>query len=83
MAHDCGCHHGSLGAVGKILTPIEPEQTVEEVAHHHTGTLEIMKQMGINHCCGAHLTLTQAAASAGVPLDTLLAALNESRKTPA
>jgi iron-sulfur cluster repair protein YtfE (RIC family) len=32
--------------------------------------------MGINHCCGAHLTLREAAASAGVALDTLLDALN-------
>jgi regulator of cell morphogenesis and NO signaling len=83
MAHDCGCHHGSLGEVGKILGRIEPEQTVEEVAHRHPGALEIMKQMGINHCCGAHLTLTEAAASAGVTLDALLAALNEPRQIPA
>src|SRR5262249_16652350 len=38
--------------------------------------LEIMKTFGINHCCGAQLTLTEAAASASVPLDALLAALN-------
>jgi iron-sulfur cluster repair protein YtfE (RIC family) len=42
-----------------------------------------MKELGINHCCGAHLTLREAAAAAGVPLDALLAALNEPRKTPA
>jgi iron-sulfur cluster repair protein YtfE (RIC family) len=42
-----------------------------------------MKEMGINHCCGAHLTLREAAATAGVPLEALLAALNEARKAPA
>jgi iron-sulfur cluster repair protein YtfE (RIC family) len=42
-----------------------------------------MKEMGINHCCGAHLTLQEAAAAAGVPLDALLAALNESPTVPA
>jgi iron-sulfur cluster repair protein YtfE (RIC family) len=35
-----------------------------------------MKQMGINHCCGAQLTLAEAAAAAGVPLSTLLEALD-------
>lgn len=34
-----------------------------------------MKEMGSNHCCGAHLTLGEAAASAGIALDALLAAL--------
>jgi iron-sulfur cluster repair protein YtfE (RIC family) len=56
---------------------------VGDVAHHHAGALEVMKAMGINHCCGAQLTLREAAASAGVPLDTLLAALNEVQKAPA
>jgi iron-sulfur cluster repair protein YtfE (RIC family) len=42
-----------------------------------------MKEMGINHCCGAHLTLREAAATAGVSLEALLAALNEARKAPA
>ena len=54
-----------------------------DVAHHRAGALEAMKEMGINHCCGAHLTLSEAAAAAGVRLDALLAALNEPRKTPA
>jgi iron-sulfur cluster repair protein YtfE (RIC family) len=65
------------------LPPVRPEQTVADAAHHHAGALEIMKEMGINHCCGAHLTLSEAAAAAGVSLDALLAALNEPRKTPA
>ena len=58
---------------------IQAEQTVGDVAHHYAGTLEIMKQMGINHCCGAQLTLAEAAAAAGVPVETLLEALNTDR----
>jgi iron-sulfur cluster repair protein YtfE (RIC family) len=53
------------------------------VTHQRPGALEILKEMGINHCCGAHLSLREAAASAGVSLEALLAALNEPRKTPA
>ena len=59
------------------------EQTVEEVARHHAGALEVMKEMGINHCCGAHLTLSEAAAAAGVPVDRLLASLNAPSQAPA
>ncbi len=55
------------------------EQTVGDVAYRHAGTLEVMKRMGINHCCGAQLTLAQAAAAAGVSIGTLLEALNEAR----
>jgi regulator of cell morphogenesis and NO signaling len=82
MAHECGCHSG--GAT-RSATPamITSEQTVGDVAHHYPGTLEVMKEMCINHCCGAQLTLAGAAASAGVPLDALLKALNETRNAPA
>lgn len=76
MAHECRCSH-------KALTPVRAEQTVGDVVHSQAGAVEIMKAMGINHCCGAQLTLSEAAASAGVPLDTLLATLNGTRKAPA
>ncbi len=63
--------------IGKALPAIRAEQTVGDVAHLHPGTREVMKAMGINHCCGAQLTLTEAAASAGVSLEALLKALND------
>ncbi len=40
------------------------------------------KEMGINHCCGGHLTLREAAA-AGVALEGLLEALRRTEGTPA
>lgn len=83
MAHACGCQHDASKDPGDSLEPVRPEQTVGEIVNRHPGTLEVMKQMGINHCCGARLTLTEAAASVGVPLAPLLAALNEARKAPA
>jgi iron-sulfur cluster repair protein YtfE (RIC family) len=76
MAHECGCpsHSPALGqAAGETITA---DLTVSDVAHHYAGALDIMKEMEINHCCGAHLTLREAAASAGVALDALLDALN-------
>jgi iron-sulfur cluster repair protein YtfE (RIC family) len=62
---------------------ISAEATVADVARDRAGALETMKRMGINHCCGAHLTLREAAAAAGVPLEALLAALAETRTAPA
>jgi len=73
--HECGFHHGSPVALDETLPPLRADQTVGDVARQHAGALETMKEMGINHCCGADLTLREAAASAGVPLDALLAAL--------
>lgn len=83
MAHECSCRHDSPMARATPLSPVRPEQTVADVAGHRPGALDVMKEMGINHCCGAHLTLREAAAAAGVSLDALLAALSEPPKTPA
>jgi iron-sulfur cluster repair protein YtfE (RIC family) len=83
MTHECSCRHGVPTAPGQPLPPVRPEQTVADIAQHRAGGLETMKAMGINHCCGAHLTLQEAAAAAGVPLNALLAALNEPAKAPA
>jgi iron-sulfur cluster repair protein YtfE (RIC family) len=83
MAHECSCRHDSPLILSTTPPPVHAEQTVAEVTQHRAGALEILKEMGINHCCGAHLTLREAAAAAGVPLDALLTALNEPRRTPA
>ncbi len=84
MTHACGCQHGSsLDSSDDALAPVRPEQTVGEIIRRHAGALEIMQRMGVNHCCGAALTLSEAAASAGIPLAGLLSALNEARKARA
>jgi iron-sulfur cluster repair protein YtfE (RIC family) len=53
---------------------VSAEITVAEIARDPSA-LDVLKRMGINHCCGAHLSLREAAAAAGVSLDTLLRAL--------
>lgn len=83
MAHDCRCHHGSHVALNQDHAPVHAGQTVAEVASQSAGALEIMKELGINHCCGAHLTLSEAAAAAGVSLAALLAALNRRERASA
>jgi iron-sulfur cluster repair protein YtfE (RIC family) len=56
---------------------IKPTDTVASVAQRSPGALEAVKALGLNHCCGAHLTLAEAAASAGVPLETVVTRLQE------
>ena len=67
----------------KTAPAVTADRTVEDVAHRSAAAVTVLKQMGINHCCGAQLTLSEAAASAGVPIDALLKALNEALSAPA
>jgi iron-sulfur cluster repair protein YtfE (RIC family) len=50
--------------------------TVEQIKSR-PGALEILQRFGLNHCCGAHLTLSEAAASAGVRVEEILKMLAE------
>jgi iron-sulfur cluster repair protein YtfE (RIC family) len=75
MAHHCECHRDDSLDTARVLAAPGPEDIVGEVAHRQPRALETLQALGINHCCGAHLTLREAAAAAGVPLETLLAAL--------
>jgi iron-sulfur cluster repair protein YtfE (RIC family) len=77
MTHQCGCHHDLPTVLDRSLPPVHAEQTVAEVARERAGALEALKRLGINHCCGAHLSLREAAAAAGVPLEAVLTALDE------
>jgi iron-sulfur cluster repair protein YtfE (RIC family) len=73
QACSCGCGHSATKPEGAF----RPDQRVEDVSHRSPRALEVLKEHGINHCCGAQLTLAEAAAAAGVPLERLLAALAE------
>lgn len=67
MTQPCALDNGS---------PVHADQTVDDIIRHHAGALELFRRAGINHCCGAHLSLREAAAAAGAPLGALLLALN-------
>jgi iron-sulfur cluster repair protein YtfE (RIC family) len=71
----CNCHGHQEGAMGRPR--VAADQTVGEIAGRSPRALEVLQRFGINHCCGARLTLAEAAASAGVDLRVLLAALSE------
>jgi iron-sulfur cluster repair protein YtfE (RIC family) len=71
----CSCHGHQGHATETSRTAAA--QTVGEVAGRSTRALEVLQRFGMNHCCGAGLTLAEASAAAGVDLGRLLAALSE------
>ena len=79
MSERCNCSHEiavprlAIGARGAA----KATDTVQAISERSSRALETMKALGINHCCGAHLTLAEAAASAGLPFATVLARLDE------
>jgi iron-sulfur cluster repair protein YtfE (RIC family) len=74
MSHTCSC--GTHTESTQASTRITAEHIVAEVSKR-PGAQEVFQRLGINHCCGAHLSLREAAAAAGVPLDQVLSALDE------
>jgi regulator of cell morphogenesis and NO signaling len=75
--------HACCGRHGECRSDIPGGRTVGDVVRDTPGAREVMEKLGINHCCGAGLTLREAAAAAGVPLDELLGALTRLEKAPA
>ena len=57
------------------------QRTVADISRDPRA-LEILKEAGINHCCGAHLTLAEGAAAAGVALAPLVARLDALAPAP-
>jgi iron-sulfur cluster repair protein YtfE (RIC family) len=78
MSHQCSCCGAGpeVAQIGRPAARFTADQTVEE-ARRAPGTLAVLQRLGVNHCCGAHMTLAEAAAAAGLPVDALLRALSE------
>ena len=75
MATSCGCGCGHHGGARETAGRYTGDTLVREVAADASG-LAVLERFGLNHCCGAHLSLRESAAAAGVSLDVLLAALS-------
>jgi hypothetical protein len=75
MSHacTCGCGHGATPVT--ITRPGITAETTVEQAKARPGALEVLQRFAINHCCGAHLTLREAAAAAGARVEDVLDAL--------
>jgi iron-sulfur cluster repair protein YtfE (RIC family) len=73
----CTCSHERTAGVAPA-SRLCAEVTVEE-AKKQPGALDVLQRFGINHCCGAHLSLREAAAAAGVQVREVLEALAAAR----
>ncbi len=62
---------GARGAPDLLM----PEDTVAAATIRTPFALLVLQRFGIDACCGGSLTLAQAAGSAGIPVETLLLAL--------
>jgi regulator of cell morphogenesis and NO signaling len=69
--------------IGKAGAAVGADRTVEEIVRDEPGVRAVMADMGINHCCGAHLTLREAAAAAGLSVEAVLQALESARRVRA
>jgi iron-sulfur cluster repair protein YtfE (RIC family) len=69
----CGCGHGTQPVA--IASPKVTADTTVEQIKRRPGALDVLQRFGINHCCGAHLPLREAAAAAGVRVEEVLEAL--------
>jgi Domain of Unknown function (DUF542) len=77
----CGCKHGVTVDPGATVCtegrrPNGSAETVKDAARRSPRAAEILRGFGIDTCCGGRLTLSQAAASAGVAVETVLEALD-------
>ena len=80
MSQTCGCGCGKSPSPVDLRDPgrplvLGPEDTVAAAVARAPDGLLVLQRLGIDACCGGHLTLAQAAASAGVPVQTLVDAL--------
>jgi len=53
--------------------PIQPDQTVGQLASTLSGASRVFYHHGLDFCCGGHVSLAEACASAGLDVDSVIA----------
>jgi iron-sulfur cluster repair protein YtfE (RIC family) len=72
----CGCGHDDQAATVAVGCGRHAgDERVGDVASVPAARA-VLERFGVNHCCGADLTLREGAAAAGVELAVLLQALD-------
>lgn len=67
----------ALPIVPSQRTPLTGDETVDEVMTRHPGLRLAMMSYGLCTCCSGSLTLRQSAAARGIPLEVILADLQQ------
>ena len=75
MAKSCGCGCNNHEAARAGAARYTAETPVGAVAQDPAARA-VLARYGLDQCCGAHLSLREGAAAAGVRLEDLLAALD-------
>ena len=57
---------------------IDPTLSVNEFVRRYPAALPVLSTLGIDSCCGGAKTLSDAAATAGITVDALLASVTAS-----
>ena len=83
----CGCQHGMAAGPADAVRladreTVAAQETVEGAVRWSPRAAEVLRGLGVDTCCGGRLTLAQAAASAGIPVETVLKALVASQEDP-
>src|SRR3954451_23684508 len=63
------------------MTPTT-EKTVRELAIENPAATRVFERLQIDYCCGGNRTLEDACRTAGVPLDSVLNALEAAAAVP-
>ncbi len=56
---------------------LSPTLSVNDLLRHSPAAAAVLNRLGIDTCCGASLSLAEAAATVHMPLSQLLAALRQ------
>jgi regulator of cell morphogenesis and NO signaling len=82
MSETCGCGCKQGAAAASATGPaFASGETVETAVRRSPRALVVLRELGIDTCCGGSLTLAQAATAAGLPPETVLRALGERAET--
>lgn len=57
--------------------PIQPDQTVGQLASNLPGASRVFHRHGLDFCCGGQVSLAEACASAGLDADSVIAEIQD------
>jgi regulator of cell morphogenesis and NO signaling len=61
---------------------IDASWTVNDVIEKFPDSIAILNSLGVDSCCGGHLTLSEAAAESMIEVETLLTELTRGTRQP-
>ncbi len=61
----------------EIRTKISKDEIVNDVIKNHPSTIGVFTEFNIDSCCGGAVSIEEAAARDGAPIDKLIEALNK------